>query len=76
MKNHNWTSDEDKAFVEFISIAKADPVYGQHTSSVGQWPGFSEKDCFWSDGAKHTYTLLIIIMQMRKLSISPIALTP
>ena len=53
MKNHKWTFEEDKAFVEFTSIAKTDPVYGQHTSAVGQWPGFSEKNCFWSDGAKH-----------------------
>ena len=53
MKNHKWTFEEDKAFVEFISIAKTDPVYGQRTSAVGQWPGFSEKNCFWSDGAKH-----------------------
>ena len=53
MKNHKWTFDEDKAFVEFISIAKTDPVYGQRTSAVGQWPAFSEKNCFSSDGAKH-----------------------
>ena len=39
--------------MEFISIAKTDPMYGQSTSAVEQWPGFSEKNCFWSDGAKH-----------------------
>ncbi|CAB3978709.1 Hypothetical predicted protein [Paramuricea clavata] len=28
-----------------------DPKYGKN--SVGEWPAFSEKNIFWSDGAKH-----------------------
>jgi hypothetical protein len=51
VKHHKWTFDEDKAFVEFISVAKTDPKYGK--SYVGEWPAFSEKNSFWSDGAKH-----------------------
>ena len=54
MKLYRWTFEEDKAFIafiEFISIAKTDPMYGK--SSVKEWPAFSEKKSFWDDGAKH-----------------------
>jgi hypothetical protein len=53
VKHHKWTFNEDKAFIEFISIAKTDPKYGQFTTSVPEWPGYKEKNSFWSDGAKH-----------------------
>ena len=48
VKLHRWTFKEDKAFMEFVSIAKMDPKYGK--SSVKEWPAFSENS-FWDDGA-------------------------
>ena len=49
VKLHRWTFEEDKAYMEFISIAKTDPKYGK--SSVKEWPAFSGKNSFWDDGA-------------------------
>ena len=49
VKLHRWTFEEDKAFIELISIAKSDPKYGK--SSFKEWPAFSEKNSFWDDGA-------------------------
>lgn len=53
VKHHKWTFEEDKALIEFISIAKTDPKYGHSASSAHQWPGFKQNNSFWSDGAKH-----------------------
>jgi hypothetical protein len=35
--------------MKIISIAKIDPKYGQCTTSVPEWPGYKEKNSFWSD---------------------------
>jgi hypothetical protein len=52
VKQHKWTFEENKAFIEFISIARTDPKYGEMLTSV-EWPGFKDKNSFWADGAKH-----------------------
>ena len=60
VKLHKWSFEEDKAFIEFMSIAKTDPKYGK--SYVKEWPAFSEKNSFWDDGGKHIKALVYTVL--------------
>jgi hypothetical protein len=42
-----------KHLLSSFQLPKTDPKYGQFTTSVPEWPGYKEKNSFWSDGAKH-----------------------
>jgi hypothetical protein len=52
VKYHRWSREEDRALVEFISIAKTDPSYGWE-GSYSEWPSFSAGHQLWEDASKH-----------------------
>ena len=69
VKHHKWTFEENKAFIEFISIAKTDPKYGQR-SAVQEWPSFSYNNKFWDDAARHiqcsTFSNILLSSKLTK----------
>ena len=56
VKRHNWTFDEERALVEFISIARTDPKYASGCETDTEWPSYRESHCFWTDAASHIKT--------------------
>ena len=52
MRYHRWSIDEDKALVEFLSIARTDPGYNWIANDI-QWPSFGVTSMFWRDASKH-----------------------
>ena len=54
VKRHKWTYEEERALVEFISVAKTDPKYDLVAET--EWPSFREGHCFWTDAASHIKT--------------------
>ncbi|KXJ06788.1 hypothetical protein AC249_AIPGENE26919 [Exaiptasia diaphana] len=52
VRYHKWSDEEDKALVEFVSIAQTDPCYNWQ-GNQSPWPGFRTKHFFWSDAANH-----------------------
>ena len=54
VKRHTWTYDEERALVEFVTIARTDPKYG--LESLTEWPSYREAHCFWTDAALHIKT--------------------
>ena len=49
VKRHKWTSEEERALVEFISVAKTAPKYD--LAAETEWPSFRDGHCFWTAAA-------------------------
>ena len=54
VKRHNWTYEEDRTLVEFLSVSKTDPKYCHGDTT--EWPSFRDSHSFWREAALHVKT--------------------
>lgn len=55
VKQHKWSFEEERAFVEFIGMVRMDPKYGGCRSNG--WPALRSNHMFWTDAAHHIQTI-------------------